>query len=240
MTALDTALHGLRALIADGTLRPGDRLPSEGDLCEQLGVSRGSLREAIRMLAALGVLDTRHGSGSYVSELHAADLITVLSLTVGLLPMDGVLELIELRRALESHSAALAAARVNPQIIGELDALLGKIESSSDFDEHSELDHAFHMTIAAMAGNDALTSLVDVLRSRSREFRIADPVDAAQLKLHSDAGHRAILRGLEARDPVAASAAAAAHVAQTEYWLRQLQPSTSDAADEGTGSTAPA
>ena len=99
MGALDTALHGLRALIADGALRPGDRLPSEGELCERLGVSRGSLREAIRMLAALGVLETRHGSGSYVSDLRAADLIRSLHLTVGLLPMAGVLELTELRRA---------------------------------------------------------------------------------------------------------------------------------------------
>lgn len=224
MGALDTALHGLRALIADGMLKPGDRLPSEGELCEQLGVSRGSLREAIRMLAALGVLDTRHGSGSYVSDLHAADLITVLSLTVGLLPMDGVLELIELRRALESHSAALAAARVDAATVAELDVLLDSIEASADFDEHSRLDHQFHMTIATVAGNAALTSLVGVLRSRSREFRIEDPHDATQLKIQSDAGHRAILRGLAAKDPIAASAAAAAHVAQTEYWLRKLQP----------------
>ena len=77
MSALDKALHGLRALIADGALRPGDRLPSEGELCETLGVSRGSLREAIRTLGALGVLETRHGSGSYVSELRAADLLTM-------------------------------------------------------------------------------------------------------------------------------------------------------------------
>ena len=81
MGAMETALHGLRALIADGDLRPGDRLPSEGELCERLGVSRGPLREAIRTLSALGVIDTRHGSGSYVSELHAADLIKGLGLT---------------------------------------------------------------------------------------------------------------------------------------------------------------
>ena len=228
MGALDTALHGLRALIADGTLRPGDRLPSEGELCEQLGVSRGSLREAIRMLAALGVIDTRHGSGSYVDDLRAADLIAVLSLTVGLLPMDGVLELIELRRALESHATALAAARSDETVVAELEGLLDRIEQTEDFDEHSRLDHEFHMAVAAMAGNAALTSLVEVLRSRSREFRIEDPVDAAELKFHSDAGHRAILRGVAAKDPVAAGAAAAAHVAQTEFWLRKFSRSTDE------------
>ncbi len=221
MSALDTALHGLRALIADGALRPGDRLPSEGELCETLGVSRGSLREAIRMLAALGVLETRHGSGSYVSELRAADLIGSLSLTVGLLPMAGVLELTELRRVLEPHAAALAAARIDAATLEELSGVLDEIEASDDFEDHSRLDHAFHMTISEVAGNDALTSLIDVLRSRSRAYRIPDAGDAAELKLHSDAGHRAILRGLAAADPVAASAAASAHVAQTEYWVRR-------------------
>lgn len=220
MSALDTALHGLRALIADGALRPGDRLPSEGELCERLGVSRGSLREAIRMLAALGVLETRHGSGSYVGELRAADLIGSLSLTVGLLPMAGVLELTELRRVLEPHAAALAAARIDDETVAVLDGILSEIEASDDFEEHSRLDHAFHMTISEVAGNDALTSLIEVLRSRSRAYRIPDADDAAELKRNSDAGHRAILRGLAAADPVAASTAASAHVAATEYWVR--------------------
>lgn len=221
MSALDTALHGLRTLIADGALRPGDRLPSEGELCERLGVSRGSLREAIRMLAALGVLDTRHGSGSYVSELRAADLIGSLSLTVGLLPMAGVLELTELRRVLEPHAAALAAARIDDDTVSALDEVLTQIEATTDFEEQSRLDHEFHMAISGVAGNEALTSLIDVLRSRSRAYRISEPEDAAELKVHSDAGHRAILRGLAAADPVAASAAASAHVAYTEYWVRK-------------------
>ncbi|MCS3843147.1 FadR/GntR family transcriptional regulator [Microbacterium sp. AK031] len=226
MGAMETALHGLRALIADGDLRPGDRLPSEGELCERLGVSRGPLREAIRTLAALGVIDTRHGSGSYVSELHAADLIKGLGLTVGLLPLDSIIELYELRRALEAHAASLAAARVDVETIERLDALLDRLEAVTDDDELSELDHEFHSAIADIAGNDALAMLLDVLRARSRAYRIFTTDDAAQIKLLSDAGHRSILRGLEARDPVAASAAAAGHVAQTEFWLRKHQTPT--------------
>ncbi len=226
MGAMETALHGLRALIADGDLRPGDRLPSEGELCERLGVSRGPLREAIRTLAALGVIDTRHGSGSYVSELHAADLIKGLGLTVGLLPLDSIIELYELRRALEAHAASLAAARVDQDTIGRLDALLDRLEAVTDDEELSELDHEFHSAIADIAGNDALAMLLDVLRARSRAYRIFTTEDAAQIKVLSDAGHRSILRGLEARDPVAASAAAAGHVAQTEFWLRKHQPAT--------------
>ncbi|MDQ0642944.1 FadR/GntR family transcriptional regulator [Microbacterium murale] len=225
MGAMETALHGLRALIADGDLRPGDRLPSEGELCERLGVSRGPLREAIRTLSALGVIDTRHGSGSYVSELHAADLIKGLGLTVGLLPLDSIIELYELRRALEAHAASLAAARVDAETIARLDDLLDRLEAVTDDEALSELDNEFHSAIADIAGNDALATLLDVLRSRSRAYRIFTTDDAAQIKLLSDAGHRSILRGLEARDPVAASAAAAGHVAQTEFWLRKHQSS---------------
>ena len=224
MSALETALQGLRELIADGTLRPGDRLPSEGELCERLGVSRGSLREAIRMLAALGVLDTRHGSGSYVSELNAADLIKALSLTVGLLPLESIIELYELRRALEAHAASLAAARIDDETVARLDRVLTALEAETDDERQSDLDHEFHMGVAAVAGNAALANLLDVLRARSRAYRIFSTQDAARIKVLSDAGHRAVLRGLEARDPVAASAAAAGHVAQTEYWLRKHQP----------------
>ena len=221
MSALETALHGLRALVADGSLRPGDKLPSEGELCEQLGVSRGSVREAIRMLAALGVLETRHGSGSYVTALRPADLIQVLSLTVDVLPLDAILELVEIRRPLEAHAAAAAAARADAEALAELDALVERIAACTEHDEESRLDHEFHLRIAAVAGNEALTSLLGALRSRTRQYRILDPDDAVQLKVLSDAGHRAIVRGLVARDPAEASAAAAAHVAQTEYWLRK-------------------
>lgn len=221
MSALDTALHGLRALIADGELRPGDRLPSEGELCDQLGVSRGSVREAIRMLAALGVLETRHGSGSYVSALRPADLMGGLSLTVDLLPLDAILELVGIRRALETHSAAIAAVRADDAALSELDDLVERIALSGEHEEESRLDHEFHLRIAELAGNDALTSLLGVLRSRTRQYRILDHDDVVQMKLLSDAGHRAILRGLAAHDPWAASAAAAGHVDQTEFWLRK-------------------
>lgn len=224
MSAVDTAFHGLRAMIADGDLQAGDRLPSESELCESLGVSRSSLREAIRTLSALGVVETRHGSGTYVGALRASDLISTLSLTVGLLPLESMLELYELRRVLESHAAAQAAARADGEIVAELTRLLEELEGTFDDDEQSELDHRFHMAVARLAGNPALASLTEVLRGRSRSYRIFLTEDAQEIKRLSDAGHRAILAAIERRDPVSAGAAAAAHVAQTEVWLRKHRP----------------
>ncbi|MGI6879042.1 FadR/GntR family transcriptional regulator [Microbacterium sp. gxy059] len=226
-SALDQALQGVRALIADGTLRAGDRLPSEGELSETIGVSRGSVREAIRMLAALGVVDTRHGSGSFVADLRAADVIRSLSLTVGLLPLESVLELYELRRVLEAHAASLAAARCSGAELDELGAILDELEVLDDDDDISRLDHEFHLRVSQISGNEALGALLAVMRSRSRAYRIFTTEDADEIKRLSDAGHRAILRGLAERDPVSASAAAAAHVSQTEVWLRKHRPAAS-------------
>jgi GntR family transcriptional repressor for pyruvate dehydrogenase complex len=220
VSAVETALHGLRTLIADGSLQPGDRMPSEGELSERLGVSRGSIREAIRTLSALGVVETRRGAGTYVGELRAADMIRTLSLTVGLLPLESILELYELRRVLEAHAVALSAARCDDATLAGLGDLLDRLEVSEDVDEQSALDHEFHMGIARLCGNESLASMVAVLRSRSRAYPVLTP----ETKRVSDAGHRAILRALVSRDPVAASVAAAAHVAQSEVWLRERRP----------------
>lgn len=224
MGATDSALEGLRALIADGILLPGDRIPSESELCDRLGVSRGSLREAIRTLQALGIVETRHGSGTYVGSLRAADVIGQLTLTVGLLPLESVLELYELRRVLESHTASLASARADDVAVTELSGVLDRIERISPDVSWSNEDHEFHLRIAQLANNPALTALTDVLRTRSRSYAMFETADAAEIKRVSDAGHRAILAGIAGRDPVAASVAAAAHVAQTEVWLRKNRP----------------
>ncbi len=114
MSAVDTAFHGLRHMIASGRLVAGQRFPAENELCDELGVSRGSLREAVRMLAALGIIESRHGSGTYVSMLRPEEIIGSLSLTVDLLPLDGLLQMYELRRVLETHARATRCAPNSP------------------------------------------------------------------------------------------------------------------------------
>ena len=91
MAATDKALAGLRQMIASGELGPGAKFPPEPELCDHLGVSRSSLREAARSLAALGVIESRHGSGTYVSALDPAEIISRFSLSVELIPLEGVL-----------------------------------------------------------------------------------------------------------------------------------------------------
>lgn len=224
MTAVDEAFHGLRRMIGTGRLAAGQKFPPETELCRELGVSRGSLREAVRMLAALGVVESRHGSGVYVSALRAADLVATLQLTVDLLPLEGLLELYELRRVLEAHAAGQAAARGDARLGEELDRLCTAMESTADVEQSAALDAEFHSAIARAGGNPTLVSLLDVLRTRSRAYQMFGMPAGPTIRDVSNAAHRTIAAAIASRDAAAATTAAGAHVAQTEAWLARYQP----------------
>jgi DNA-binding FadR family transcriptional regulator len=215
------ALAGLRRMIASGEFAPGQKFPTEPELCERLGVSRTALREAVRTLAALGVIQSRHGSGTYVSQLDPADIVRNFSLTVDLLPLKGLLQLLEIRRVLEAHASSLAAARCTPELADQLTTLIVQMEYEPDDERAADLDKEFHRLICDMAGNATIASLMDVFRSRSRHYNIFAHV--ANARAISNAGHRSIVEAITSHDPAAASAAAASHVAQTERWLHLLQ-----------------
>lgn len=230
MSAVDTAFHGLRQMISSGRLGAGQRFPPESDLCEELGVSRGSLREAVRMLAALGAVEARHGSGTFVSQLRPQDLLGRLSLTVDLLPLDGLLELFEIRRVLESHVMAQAAARVTP---GSLETLCGYLEAMKATEgpaEYSDLDHRFHAEIARIGGNPSMEALLAVFRSRSRHYQVFTLPEGPEFRRVSDADHEAIVAALANRDPAGAASAAAAHIARSERWLDAFRPPVTETA----------
>lgn len=224
MSAVDDAFHGLRHMIASGRLVAGQKFPPEAELCEELGVSRGSLREAVRMLSALNIIESRHGSGTYVSQLRPEDIVGSLALTVDLLPLTSLLDMYELRRVLDAHSAAQAAARVTEADQVYLMSLIEQMERATEPSATTDLDTEFHAAIARIAGNPTLIALLGVFRGRSRAYQIFDLPEGPELKRISDIGHRAIANAIIQRDPIAASSAAAAHVAQTEAWLRHYQP----------------
>lgn len=224
MSAVETAMQGLRAKIASGELAPGQKCPPEGELAAQLGVSRSSLREAIRALSALGVMEARHGSGTYVSSLEPAEILKGFALLVDIFPFDSVLELFEIRRALESHAAAAAAARSTPELLSELDELVTKMEATDNSADISDLDARFHEAICEAGGNATLTGLMTLFRSRGRHFNIFDSAEGAKVREVSNKGHRDILEALHRRDPASAATATAAHVAQSEFWLKKFRP----------------
>lgn len=224
MSAVEVAMQGLRAKIASGELQPGQKCPPEGELASQLGVSRSSLREAIRALSALGVMEARHGSGTYVSSLEPAEILKGFALLVDLFPFDSVLELFEIRRVLESHAASAAAARDLPELISELDALMDAMEATDNSADISDLDARFHEAICEAGGNSTLAGLMRLFRSRGRHFNIFDSRDGASVRELSNKGHRNIVQALRVHDPAMAATATASHIAQSEFWLRKFRP----------------
>ena len=216
----DEAIDKIQALIISGSWGPGDRLPKEKELAAQLGLSRNSLREAVRALSQLRVLEVRQGDGTYVTSLKPELLLESTSFVSHLLVGESALELFEVRRLLDGSAAALAAARIDKAGKEELGARLQQMVASRTVEELVEADVDFHAVIARATGNTFLTSLLASLSSRTLRARMwrAREVDNA-FDITRDE-HRRIFESVIRGDPELARAAAMAHIASGERWLR--------------------
>jgi GntR family transcriptional regulator, transcriptional repressor for pyruvate dehydrogenase complex len=216
----DDAIDKIQKLIISGRWGPGARLPKETELAAQLGLSRNSLREAVRALSQLRVLEVRQGDGTYVTSLEPELLLESTSFVSHLLVGESAVELFEVRRLLDGAAAALAAARIDSAGKDALRATLERMIESETVEELVEADVDFHAVVARATGNTFLTSLLASLSSRTRRVRMwrAREVDNA-LDVTRDE-HRRIYEAIVAGDPELARAAAMAHIASGERWLR--------------------
>src|SRR5436309_3498116 len=170
----DEAIEQIRELVASGEWGPGTRLPREADLAAQLGLSRNSLREAVRALSLVNVLEVRQGDGTYVSSLEPDLLLgETTRFATHLLRGRTVLEVFEVRRLLEPAAAALAARRMDPEgkerLRRELERMFAAGERVEDL---VEADAAFHDVIAGSTGNAVLRSLLASLSTRTVRARL--------------------------------------------------------------------
>lgn len=222
--------------IVNGALPPVAPLPTEPELAQQFGVSRTVIREAVRVLAAKGLIVVKHGSGMRV---QAPDLWNYLDpLILFELARSGrgdelLNELLEARRVLEVEAAALAAQRRTPDDLMQLHATLTRLqETLSDPDAYTRFDTLFHEQLLAMARNrvlrEALRPVAEAIRV-GRFFTIRQP-GSPQESMH---GHRAIYAAIEQGDPAAARQSMQRHVQQFERNIyASLRP-----ADPPTGSS---
>ena len=227
------AIDKIQELIISGSWRPGARLPKESELADQLGLSRNSLREAVRALSQLRVLEVRQGDGTYVTSLEPELLLESTSFVSHLLVGESALELFEVRRLLDGAAAALAAARIDAAGKEALRAKLDRMMETETVEELVEADVDFHAVIAAATGNTFLTSLLASLSSRTMRARIwrGREVDNA-LDVTRDE-HRRIYEAIAGGDPELARAAAMAHIASGERWLRAQLAAASGKESEG-------
>ncbi|WP_335938572.1 FadR/GntR family transcriptional regulator [Streptomyces sp. PTD5-9] len=220
MAVTDEAIEKIKEMIVTGALRPGDRLPRENELAAELGLSRNSLREAVRALSLIRILDVRQGDGTYVTSLDPQLLLEALSFVVDFHRDDTVLEFLEVRRILEPAATAMAAARIGDARLDELAAELDALGDRPSLDELITADLEFHRAIVRASGNSVLCSLLDGLSgptTRARVWRGLTQEGAVGRTLYE---HRAILSALRDRDAEAARSWATVHVASVEQWLR--------------------
>jgi GntR family transcriptional repressor for pyruvate dehydrogenase complex len=237
MTVTDDAIDRLKEMIRSGQIKPGDRLPREPDLAESLGVSRNSLREAVRALSLLRILDVRQGDGTYVTALAADTLLAALSVVVDFHGDATLLEVVEVRRILEPAATALAATRIDDDTLAELELLMERTTGSSTVEELVAADVEFHRLIATVAGNAALGAVLESISGPTQRMRVWRGIAGEGVIDRTIAEHRAILDALHRRDPELARSWATVHVAGVEEWVRSALEA-SRALDAGTGAVA--
>jgi len=212
----------IQQLILKGVLKPGDRLPPERELAAKLGVGRSSLRDAIRTLEVMGILEPRQGHGTVVREPSAEALVVPLT-NVLMRKREMVAELLDVRRMIEPGLAARAAKNATPEEVLHLEDVLRRQEDKIRRGEPAiEEDDEFHYAIARAARNGVVLKVLDVLMDLLRESRARSLQVPGRIG-KSYAGHRRVLAAIKRRDSAAAEAAVRKHLQEIEQIvMRQL------------------
>lgn len=221
MSVTDDAIAKISDLITSGRLNPGDRVPPEQELATLLGISRSSLREAVKALSQARVLDVRRGDGTYVSSLEPRLLLSGMNFAIELMQDKSLAEIFEVRRLLEPSATALAALRISDAQVEALRTSLGDMRGAQDPEELVRRDMDFHAAIAEASGNASLCSILEAISTRSLRARVWR-VSTVGLKSMTLSQHGTILEALADRDPSLARAAAVIHVSESERWLRDF------------------
>ncbi len=205
----------LQHLIEEGVLEPGDMLPPERELVERFGVSRSSVRDAIRTLELVGMVEARQGEGTVVAEAKPEALVVPLA-GILLRKREMVGELLDVRRMIEPPLAARAARYATADQVSRMEEILRRQEERTRRGEPGiEEDSEFHYTIALAAGNSVVQRVVDVLMDLLRESRVRS-LQVRGRPEKSLGGHRRILRAIRRRDPAMAEKAMRSHLSEIE------------------------
>jgi GntR family transcriptional repressor for pyruvate dehydrogenase complex len=209
----------IERLILDGTLAAGERLPAERDLAEHLGVSRVSIRQALRELETRGLIDRKPGRGTVVlsAEGHVA-----VSSSFGKKPTEaGELgDIMELRAIIEPPIARIAASRVSARDLAQLEELVQAMEVDVSKERYAELDRAFHQAIAQYTYNPLLAFLNERIANEIAPSR-ASRYQTKSRRASSSAAHRRIYEAIAARDGDQAEVAAREHVISISQQIEQ-------------------
>jgi DNA-binding FadR family transcriptional regulator len=222
LAVTDEAIEKIKGMIVSGALQPGQRLPKEADLATDLGLSRNSLREAVKALSLMNILDVRQGDGTYVTSLESPLLLEALSFIVDFHRDDQVLEFLAVRRILEPAATAMAARAVTPEQLADLRVVLASAGPEDGIDKLVAADMEFHRQITLATGNRVLCSLLEGLSTPTTRARVWRGLTEPAALERTLAEHAAILEALEAGDAEAAHAWSTVHIAKLERWLASV------------------
>ena len=227
MSVTSKAIDSIRAMIRSGELAPGERLPPEQELADRLGVSRGSLREAVRALSQINVLDVRRGDGTYVTSLAPSELLSGLVFAMELVQAKDLDEVVEVRQLLLPPAAALAAQRVTEDQLARMHEVIEHLEQATDPDEIVRLHEQFGSLVYEATGNETLSSILRALQLRGENVRRAWLSAEPTRRDIALAHQRMLLEALQRGDSDMAQSISVVQVERRRRWIERLRTRTS-------------
>ncbi len=210
--SMEVTRRVLESLLS-GNLRPGERLPPERKLAEALGVGRTVIREALKSLTILGIVEARQGDGNYLRATESGFLPHVIEWGL-LLGVKKTRDLVEARRIIETGIARLAAERRDKKVVSDLKAILKKMKKAKTPEAFIEADIAFHLRLAQAAGNETLLQIMESTWSLLQVW-ISRVVRATANLAQVVEQHEVLFAAIEAGDGDAAARAMENHLAST-------------------------
>lgn len=217
-TMTELVSQRLVALLSDGALRPGDKLPPERELAQQLGVGRTTVREALKLLTLGGLLEARRGDGTYVRQSFTSFLSQQIEWPV-LLSVQEVDKIVEVREALEVKASRLAAERATPEEVERIGIFRELLEiEGRDIERETDLDLEFHHAIAEASHNELLSGLMLSLQNILHQYialsnQMTDRLETTVTE------HQAIYDAIAASDVDGAERAMSEHLALSKTWI---------------------
>lgn len=209
-------------MIMNGTLKRGDKLPSERELVEHLKVSRTSIREALRALEVIGLIDSRQGEGNFIKQSFEDSLFEPLSI-IFMLQGGKPEEIMEVRKIIEIATAAIAAKKINKEQLKNLETLAKAFKTCEDEKINVEFDKQFHYEIAQVTENflikNILNSMSFLMDSFLKEARSKILVDKANLQVLAEQ-HFKIYEAIKNHDAQKASKEMEKHLDFTDKYIR--------------------
>ncbi|MCR4657875.1 MAG: FadR family transcriptional regulator [Lachnospiraceae bacterium] len=219
INAVEQVFEQMQELLIDGTWKAGDKLPSENELSATFGVSRMTIRQSMQKLKALGLIETRTGSGSYVKELNPGDSLNEL-IPLMYIGKPSQMHVFQFREMIESESVRIATPLADEKSLNRLEELFKRMKKASEEDNSrafSQQDLKYHMTIVNLTGNPMIIRAYEILGTVLKESMVSV---IEKMKYTPALGyHRKILDAMKEKDEVLAEKLMREHIRQNYQYF---------------------